>query len=155
MVCHLHGKGRVVTTVNFFTNCKLAGFLFTENMRLVGTVRKNKPEIQALFFSGKQRAVHSSVFGFNSDLTLVSYAPARNKTIDLLSSQHHIETLIDEERYLKPEIIVHCNATKSGADDLDKLLKEYIHTRSARCWPWKLLLNLIVVCFVIHFYSGC
>jgi hypothetical protein len=141
----MHGTGRVVTTDNFFTNCKLADFLLTKNMRLVSTVRKNKPEIQALFFT----------FGFTSDLTLVSYAPARNKTISLLSSQHHGETCMDEEIYLKPEITVQCNATKSGADNLDKLLKEYMHTRSARCWPWKLLLNLIVVYFIMYFYCGC
>jgi len=48
--------------ITSFTNCKLADFLFTKDMRLVSTVRKNKPEIQALFFS----------FGFPSDLTLVS-----------------------------------------------------------------------------------
>jgi len=119
------GKGRVVTTDNFFTNCKLEDFLFTKNMRLVGTVRKNKPETPALFF----------IFGFTSDLTLVSYAPARNKTVSLLSSQHHGETGMGEEMYFKPEIFVQCNATKSGADNLDKLLKEYIHIRLARCWP--------------------
>jgi len=139
MICHMRGTGRVVTSDNFFTNCKLADFLFMKNMRLVGTVRKNKPETQALFFS----------FGFTSDLTLVSYAPARNKIISLLSSQHRGETCMDEEIYLKPEITVQFNATKSGADNLDKLLKEYIHIRSARCWPWKLLLNLILVCFII------
>jgi hypothetical protein len=114
-------------------------------MRLVSTVRKNKPEVQALFFN----------FGFTSGLTLVSYAPARNKTISLLSSQHHGETCMDKEIYLKPEIIVQCNVTRSGTDDLDKLLKEYVHIRSARCWPWKLLLNFIVVSFIIYFYCGC
>jgi len=93
-------------------------------------------------------------FGFTSNLTLVSYAPARNKTINLLSSQHHGKTCMDEEIYLKPEITVQCNATKSGADNLDKLLKEYIHIISARCWPWKLLLNLIVFSFIIYFYCG-
>jgi hypothetical protein len=115
----MHGTGRVVTTDNFFTNCKLADFLFTKNMRLVSTVRKNKPEIQALFFG----------FGFTSDLTLVLYSSARNKTISLLSSQHHGETCMVEEIYLKPEINVQCNVTKSGADNLDKLLKEYVHIR--------------------------
>jgi hypothetical protein len=35
---------------------------------MVGTLRKNKPEIPALFLSGKQRDVYSSVFGFTYDL---------------------------------------------------------------------------------------
>jgi len=140
----MHGAGRVVTTDNFFTNCKLEDFLFTKNVRLVGTVRKNKPETQALFFS----------FGFTSDLTLVSYAPARNKTISLLSSQHHGETCVDEEIYLKPEIIVQCNATKSGADQSGQASKG-IHSYKISKVAWKLLLNLIVVYFIIYFYCGC
>jgi len=55
-------------------------------MTVVGTLRKNKPEISALFLSGEQRNVHSSFFGFTNDLTLVSYVPARKKTAILLSS---------------------------------------------------------------------
>jgi hypothetical protein len=46
-------------------------------MTVVGTLRKNKLEIPALFLSEKQRNVHSSIFGFTNDLTLVSYVPAR------------------------------------------------------------------------------
>jgi hypothetical protein len=54
---------------------------------VVGTWGKTKPEILALFLSGKQqRDVHSSIFGFTSDLTLVSNVPARNKTVTLF---HH------------------------------------------------------------------
>jgi hypothetical protein len=87
MVCHLYGTRRGVTTDNFFTRCKQTNFFLTEYMTVVGTLRKNKPEILALFLSGKrQRDVHSSIFGFTSDLTLVSYVPARHKTVILF---HH------------------------------------------------------------------
>jgi len=92
-------------------------------MTVVDTLRKNKPEILALFLSGKWRNVHSSIFGFTSDLTLVSYVPARNKTVILLSSQHH-DTCMGEEKDHKPEIIMHYNATKSGVDILDKLVQD-------------------------------
>ena len=88
-ICHMYGIRRGVTADNFFTSCELANFLLTQNMRVVGTLRKNRPEIPALFLSGKQRDFHSSIFDFTSDLTLVSYVPARNKTVILLSSQHH------------------------------------------------------------------
>ena len=46
-----------------------------------------KPTLTAL---GKfhDTTVHSSIFCFTNDLTLVSYAPGRNKTV-ILSSQHH------------------------------------------------------------------
>ena len=56
-------------------------------MTVVGTLGKTKLEIPTLFLSGKQqRYVHFSIFGFASDLTLVSYVPARNKTVILF---HH------------------------------------------------------------------
>jgi hypothetical protein len=80
IMCHVYGIRRGVTADNFFTSCELANFLLTQNMRVVGTLRKNKPEVPALKKKKKQRDVHSSIFDFTSDLTLVSYVPARNKT---------------------------------------------------------------------------
>jgi hypothetical protein len=125
MVCHMHGTRRGVTTENFFASCELVNFLLTKNMTVFGTLRKNKPEISTLFPSGKQRDVHSSIFGSTNELTLVPYVPARNKTVILLSSQHHDDTYKGEKKDNTPEIIMHCNATKSRADILDKLVKEY------------------------------
>jgi hypothetical protein len=46
-------------------------------MTVVGTPRKNKLEIPPSFLSGKQRDVHSSVFGFTNDLTLVSHVKGK------------------------------------------------------------------------------
>ena len=112
MVCHMYGTGRGGTTGNLFTSCELANILLSKNMTVVGTRRKNKPEIPALFPCGKQRDVHFYIFGFTNDLTLVSYVLARNKTVILLSSQHHEDTCMGEEKDHKPEIIMHYNATK-------------------------------------------
>ena len=91
MVCHMYGTGRDVT-IDFFTSCELANFLLSKNMTVFETLRKNTPEIPALFLSGKQRTAYSSIFGFTYYLTLVSYIPARNKTVILFSSQHHDDT---------------------------------------------------------------
>ena len=112
-------------------------------MTVVGTLSKNKPEIPALFLSGKQRNVHSSMFGFTNDLILVSYVPARKKTIILLSSWHNDDTCMGEEKDHKPEIIMHYNATKNGADILDKLVRKCTCRRSTRHWHLKLFLNFI------------
>ena len=111
---------------------------------MVGTVGKNKPEIPALFLSGKPKCVHSSIFGFTNDLTLVSHVPVRNKTVILKASQHHDDTCMGEEKDYKPEIIMHYNATKCGVDVLDKDVMEYSCTRSMRYWPLKLF-NLMDV----------
>jgi len=144
----MYGTGRGVTTDNFFTSCELANFLLSKTLTVVGTLSKNKPEIPTLFLSGKQRNVHSSIFGFTNDLTLVSYVPARKKTLILLSSQHHDDTCMGEEKDHKPEIIMHYNATKSGADILDKLVREYTYRRSTRSWHLKLFLIFIDVACV-------
>ena len=79
MVCQTYGTGRGVTTDNFFTSCELANFLLSKNMTVVGTLRKNGPEITALLLSGKQGEVYSSIFGFTSDLMLVSYVTSKKQ----------------------------------------------------------------------------
>jgi len=56
-----------------------------------------------------------------------------------------------EDRDHKPEIIMHYNATKSGVNILDKLVREYTCTRSTSCWPLTLFLSLIDVACVNAF----
>jgi hypothetical protein len=65
----------------------------------VVTLRENEPEIPALLLSGKLRQVYSRtvVFGFINELTKVSYIPARNKAVILLSSKRHEDKHIDEK----------------------------------------------------------
>jgi hypothetical protein len=60
-----------------------------------------------------KREVYSSIFGFTSDVTLVSYIPARKKTAILLSQQHD-NTYMDEEKDFKPEILMHTVPAKVG-----------------------------------------
>jgi len=111
-------------------------------MTLVGTLRKNKAEISALFLSGKKIEVYSSTLGCTNDLTLVSYVPAINKAV-ILSSQCHDDTCMGEEKDHKPKVIMHYNATKSGTDNLDKLVREYTYTRSTRSRNLELFLSSI------------
>ena len=51
----------------------------TKKMTVIGTLKKNKLQIPALFLSGKQRDVHSSLFGFTNDLTLVTHVKVKVK----------------------------------------------------------------------------
>jgi hypothetical protein len=44
-------------------------------------------------------------------------------------SQHHDIGYLDEGKDLKPEIVMHSNASKGRVDFLDKLVKEYAYTR--------------------------
>jgi len=62
---------------------------------------------------------------------VVSYVPAINKTVILLSSQHHDNTCMGEEKDHKPEILMHYNATKRD-DILDLLVREHTCVRPTR-----------------------
>jgi hypothetical protein len=89
-------------------------FFLTKNMTLIGKLRKNKPEIPALFLNGKPRHVHSFIFAFTNNLTLVSYIPARNKILILLLSGYGDGTCMGEGKDQKPEIIMHIMQLKVG-----------------------------------------
>jgi len=82
---------------------------------------------------------------------VVSYVPAINKTVILLSSHHHENTCMGEEKDHKTEILMHYNATKRGDDILDKFVREHTCMRPTRCWPLTLFLNLIGVACVDAF----
>jgi len=75
---------------------------------------------------------------FTNDLTLVSYAPARKKAVNLLLSQCDYNTCMGEEKDHKPEFIMHSNATKSGFDVLDNLVREDTCMKSTRRWCLKI-----------------
>ena len=84
--------GRTVITDNFYTSLELLRNLRDRNLGLIGTVRKNRRELPPEFTSKKSEA-GSSVFAFNADATLVSYAPKKNKRVVLVSSEHSQEEI--------------------------------------------------------------
>ena len=67
----LHGRN--VTCNNFFTSYELGRQLLERKITMVGTVRKNKPELPTRLLTVKGRAVFSSKFAFTPTATLVSY----------------------------------------------------------------------------------
>ncbi|XP_035226117.1 uncharacterized protein LOC118198532 [Stegodyphus dumicola] len=66
-------SGRNVTVDNWYTSYELAKYLLHKNITLVGTIRKNKRELLKEFVNSKNHKVHSSLFAFQKDMTLVSY----------------------------------------------------------------------------------
>ncbi|KAI3357968.1 hypothetical protein L3Q82_002995 [Scortum barcoo] len=65
-------RGRNVTCNNFFTSSELAARLLKRDMTMVGTVRKNKPELPPTLLASKDRQVFSSKFAFTPTTTVVS-----------------------------------------------------------------------------------
>jgi hypothetical protein len=144
--------GRNVTMDNYFTSVAVAADLLAVRTTVVGTMRKNIADIPPEMQKDRKRPELSSIFGFDRELTLVSYVPKKGKTVILLSSMHH-DANVDATKGNKPEIILHYNATKSGVDNLDHLVTTYTCKRKIKRWPMTVFFNILdcaaVAAFVV------
>lgn len=141
----VQGSNRNITGDNWFTSLPLARTLLNnKKLTYVGTMRKNKREIPKEFLADKNKIPASSIFGFQEDITLVSYCPKKNKTVLLLSTMHHdasIDQSTNEKN--KPEIVTFYNSTKVGVDLVDQLCGNYDVSRNTRRWPMVLFFDLL------------
>lgn len=133
----ISGTNRNLTCDNWFTSIDLVKKLFHDHkITYVGTIKKNKRELPPEFSNTRARHEFSSIFGFQKDMTIVSYIPKKYKTVNLISSLHHDDTIDPSTaEKLKPEIITFYNHTKGGVDNLDKLSATYDVARNTRRWP--------------------
>lgn len=136
---------RLVTCDNFFTSYGLARALHRNNLSLLGTIRRNKPELPSEFLSARGREVFSTKFAFSELATLVSYVPRRNRTVLLLSTRHSTPEIDSRRKDGKPQVILDYNRTKGGVDNLDKLLAAYSCRRMTERWPVALFHNILDV----------
>ncbi|KRZ81522.1 hypothetical protein T08_1101 [Trichinella sp. T8] len=106
------GTGRNITMDNWFMSYSLVEDLLKEKLTAVGTMRKNKRQIPAAFIDTKHREQNSSLFGYQKNMTLVSYVPKKNKNVILLSSMNHDGSIVSIGQREKPEIVLFYNKTK-------------------------------------------
>ena len=97
----IYKSGRNVTTDNFFTSLSLARYLLDQKITIVGTVRKNKKFLPIEFQNCKGEAGNIK-FLFQEKTTLMKFNPKKNKSVVLLSTQHH-DSAIDRESQ-KPKL---------------------------------------------------
>lgn len=145
MVAPISGTNRNVTCDNWFTTFPLINILLRDHrLTYVGTVKKNKPELPQDFVNTKPRALFSSMFGFQKDITIVSYIPKKGRNVILASSQHHDDEIdMSTNEKVKPSIITFYNQTKGGVDTLDKLCATYDVARNTRRWPMVIFYALL------------
>jgi len=135
-------SGRNITCDNFFTSYALAMHLISRNLSLVGTIRKNKPELPIEFTNSKNRTAYSTLFGFQDNATIISYCPKKGKVVTLLSTMHNNE-IVDTTEQRKPQIILDYNKTKGGVDTMDKMVNTYSTKRMTRRWPLIVFYNML------------
>lgn len=153
----VYGTNRNITCDNWFVSLELAKELLKHGLTLVGTMKKNKPQIPSEFQPKKSREVGSSLYGYTEDYTVLSYVPKPNKAVVLLPSMDHSPFF--DEQVQKPEIISFYNATKSGIDTLDMKCSNYSANRKTRRWPLAVFYHMIAMAcsnaHILHsMYSG-
>jgi len=141
LTAHMKGTCRNLTTDNWYTSYPLAVSLLKDKITLVGTLKKNKKEIPFEFLPNKNKEVNSSMFGFQKQVTLVSFTPKKNKSVVLLSTMHHDASVDTETK--KPEIVHFYNSTKGGVDTVDQLCGNYSVSRRTRRWPLCIFFQLL------------
>ncbi|XP_078116363.1 uncharacterized protein LOC144524169 [Sander vitreus] len=123
------GKGRNITTDNFFTSLKLATALQAKKTSLVGTLGKAKRELppsvkeQAELFSTKVLKC--------ANATLTIYQGTLRKNVCILTSVHTSVGITDGPK-AKPESVTY--NTKYGVDVLDQMAKAYSVKGGTQRW---------------------
>lgn len=135
LVKRVSGTGRNITMDIFFMSYETTEHLLkNQKLTAVGTLRSTKTCLPLQFKA--RREEKSSVFGFQKDITIVTYIPKPWKYVHMMSSLHHDDELDPESGdQRKPAIITFYNSTKSGGDVVDKLARTYDGSRNSKRWP--------------------
>ena len=142
LVSHL-GKGYGVCADNFFSSVAMVKQLAKEkSMSYIGTMNHQKREVPQIMKKDPKRQVLESIFLFNPDCTLVSYVPRKNKAVILISSEHSLPQISNDEQK-KPEIILEYNRRKASVDLADRMIKEYSCRRVTNRYPLAIFMNLL------------
>lgn len=134
-------SNRNITADNWYSAIETVNELRKRNFTYVGTLRKNKRQIPPEFQANRKREISSSIFGFQGGITLVSHVPKQGKSVILISSMHHTNTVNRNTK--KPDIIHFYNETKAGVDALDEKCAVYSTSRRTRRWPMALFHSIL------------
>ena len=135
------GKGRNVTTDNFFTSVKLAENLERRKTSIVGTMNRIRREIPQEIKTSKA-PLYSSKILKNNNMTLTVYQGKPSKNVLLLSTVHKNISITDGRKKI-PETIQYYNQTKYGVDVVDQMARLYSTKVSSRRWPLQLFYNVL------------
>ncbi|KAL4008747.1 hypothetical protein ACER0C_002599 [Sarotherodon galilaeus] len=137
-------QGHNITCDNFFTSYTLGEELQKRKLTMLGTIRRNMPELRSEILKMQGRSLHSSIFVFTEKATVVSYCPKKNKNVLVMSTMHTDASLSTKDDK-KPQMILDYNSTKGGVDNLDKVTATYSCQRKTAHWPLVIFYNILDV----------
>ena len=136
------GKGRNVTTDNFFTSLGLAKELQLKSTSIVGTVNRVRRELPPLAALDPNKELYSTTVLKSDVYTLTVYKCKPNKNVVLLSSLHQSVGVASNPKKT-PETIEFYNSTKYGVDVVDQMARKYSVKASSRRWPVQVFYNIL------------
>ncbi|KAK7881874.1 hypothetical protein WMY93_030283 [Mugilogobius chulae] len=134
------GKGRNITTDNFFTSLDLARALQEQKTSLVGTMNKKRRELPPSV--QEKRPLFSSKVLKSAHATLTIYQGKAKTNVSILSTVHSSAGTLSGPK-AKPEPVVYYNRTKVGVDVLDQMLRMYSVKAATRRWPVAVFCNIL------------
>lgn len=132
LVQHCEGVNRCITMGNWYTSHNLVKTLHDKRLTCVGAMKYKHRIIPTPFLPQRSRNACTTRFGYQRDMSLVSYTPEVGKPLLLLSSKPS-SSLIDKETN-KPDLVLHYEATKDAVDSIDQLCNIYSVARRSRRW---------------------
>lgn len=84
----LHGTNKNITCDKRFTSLELIQALYKAKLTCVGTIKKRKMEIPVQFLPSEKREAGSVLYGYQENVTLMSYM-RKKKGVIIASSKHH------------------------------------------------------------------
>ena len=100
----------------------------------------------------KERVIYSFNFAFSNEATVCSYVHKKYKAVIMLSSIQMSPVIKSNKETAKPKIILYYNKTKSGVDNIDKLLAKYTVKRRTNRWPLALFYNIIDIAALAAYF---
>ncbi|XP_014478707.1 PREDICTED: piggyBac transposable element-derived protein 4-like [Dinoponera quadriceps] len=133
----IKNSDRNVTVDNWFMSYELAQEMQERRLTVVGSLRKDKPQIPPMMLKIRQE---TSKFLYDDNNVLISFIPKKNKNTIVLSTMHS-SGMIDEDG--KPEVILFYNMTKGGVDMVDKLCQHKSTKRQTRRWTLRYFYSVL------------
>jgi hypothetical protein len=91
------------------------------------------------------REIKSCEYFYRPNMMIASYFDKRMSPVLLLSTEHNVGVTEDNG---KPQIVNAYNATKSGVDNLDHMVRLYSSKRKCQRWPYEMAFNFFDVAAV-------